>query len=371
MIRMWARIAGSGIIGLGLAASPSSRAGDRSPVEILHEIDGLKTPELDLAREDDPDYIRRFRAARAVVRIRRAEAIAELHRVDPGNPSLVKLLPVRWRGLSGRLGGPDDNAGARDLTGELDEVLAGPAPRPLRVEAAYIKAWIGGDPFDRIGALPDKDAKAKAVDAFITFAPGDVRGAELLYLLGLAHRGNPAKQRPIWERIVATYPESERAEVARGLIRKLDLAGKPLDLAFRDAIGGSEVSISGLRGKVVVVDFWATWCAPCVAEMPRMKEIEARYRDRGVAFLGVSLDEPEADGGLDRLKGFVARNAIPWPQYYQGAGWDSPFSKGLGITAVPTIFVVDREGRIASIDAGEGLEAILEGLIGRPGPAGR
>ena len=84
--------------------------------------------------------------------------------------------------------------------------------------------------------------------------------------------------------------------------------GKPFDLEFTDAVSGSKVSMRKLKGKVVVVDFWATWCGPCVAEIPRMKELYAKYRNEGVKFIGVSLDEPRERGGLDSLKKFVKDN---------------------------------------------------------------
>ena len=368
MLRVMIRLVGVVVLGGSLLSTKPAPAGERSADAILKEIDAIKLPEADPSREEDKAYIRQFMKGRSELRVRRADLIGELYRADPDNPRLPVLLPARWRSFSGRLGGPDDNAGARDLTGELDEVLARTKDRGLKVEAAYIKAWIASDPFDRMGAARGPAAKAKAVDEFLAFAPKDRRGADLLYLLSLSFRDEPARQKALYERIVGEYPESRQAKTARGLLGRLDAVGKSFDLTFRDAIRDVEVSMKGLRGKVVVVDFWATWCGPCVAEMPKMKELYARYHDRGVEFLGVSLDYPKEEGGLDRLKAFVAKNEIPWPQYYQGNGWESEFSRGLGIHSVPTVFLVDRDGALFSVDAGENVEALILELLNRTAP---
>ena len=76
--------------------------------------------------------------------------------------------------------------------------------------------------------------------------------------------------------------------------------------------------MKGLRGKVVVVDFWATWCGPCVGEIPEMQRIYAEYHDKGVEFIGVSHDLPEEDGGLEALKAFVAKQADPLAAVFPG-----------------------------------------------------
>ena len=137
------------------------------------------------------------------------------------------------------------------------------------------------------------------------------------------------------------------------------MIGQPFVLAFEDAIKGSEVSIEGLKGKVVVIDFWATWCGPCVAEMPKMKELYAKYKDQGVEFIGVSLDQSKDKGGLDSLKSFVAKNKIEWPQYYQGNFWQSEFSSAWHVNSIPCVFLVDADGNLASTDARGKLETLI------------
>ena len=127
------------------------------------------------------------------------------------------------------------------------------------------------------------------------------------------------------------------------------------------------MSIKALKGKVVVIDFWATWCGPCIAEMPKMKELYAKYKDKGVEFIGVSLDQPKEKGGLDKLKEYVKKNDIQWPQYYQGNFWQSAFSSSWGINSIPTMFIVDAEGKLASVHARGRLDELIPDLLKKAG----
>ena len=368
MSRVTIRVSGAVILCGSLAATVPALAEDRSADAILKEIDALALPQPDLSRAEDKAYLRQFMKQRSEIRIRKAELIGALYRIDPDNPRLVVLLPVRWRWLSGWMAGPDDNVGARDLTGEQNEVLARSKSDELKREAAYIKARNASDHLDRVGSAKDDAAKAKAVDEFIASAPEDERGSELLYFLSRSFKDEPARQRALYARIVEEYPESQWAKTARESLSRLAAVGKAFDLTFNDAISGAEISMPSLRGKVVVVDFWATWCGPCVAEMPKMKEVYTKYHDKGVEFIGVSLDHSRDEGGFDKLKAFVAENEIPWPQYYQGDGWESEFSLGLGINSIPTVFLVDQKGKLFSVDAGGKLEALILELMNRKAP---
>ncbi|QDT95378.1 TlpA family protein disulfide reductase [Gimesia aquarii] len=175
----------------------------------------------------------------------------------------------------------------------------------------------------------------------------------------------------VTRRIAQEYPNSLRGRLAQGETRKRERIGEPFELEFTDAISGQVVSMKNLRGKVVVVNFWATWCGPCVGEIPELKQLYAQYHDQGVEFIGVSHDPPENAGGLEKLKSFVDKEQIPWPQYYLGrddrtlrtGSPQNDFSELWGIDGIPVIFLIDPSGNLYSTEARGQLDTLIPRLL--------
>jgi thiol-disulfide isomerase/thioredoxin len=111
-------------------------------------------------------------------------------------------------------------------------------------------------------------------------------------------------------------------------------------------LNGSPLSVSGARGKVLLVDFWATWCGPCRGEMPNVIAAYQKYHASGFDVIGVSLDEDR-----NSLTSYAATQGLAWPQYFDGQGWDNKLAKRYGVHSIPTNFLLDRNGIIL----GEGL----------------
>jgi thiol-disulfide isomerase/thioredoxin len=282
---------------------------------------------------------------------KRAELIGELAKAHPDDARLPKLMPERWVGLF--LNDKVDVAAT-----EIDAALAKADKTDQKVSLNFLKAQLLSQ-----ADKPQPQAALRAAEECIKLAPKDQRIPMLL--ASMADSDDQKVRDRVAEIVLKDYAEGFAAESVKAAKKQRGAIGKPFDLEFTDAIKGETVSIKGLKGKVVVLDFWATWCGPCVAEMPTMKKLYAEYKGKGVEFIGVSLDQAKDKGGLDKLKKFVADEEIGWPQYYQGNYWQSEFSKGWGINSIPCVFIVDADGNLYSTKARGKLETLIPELLAK------
>ena len=117
-----------------------------------------------------------------------------------------------------------------------------------------------------------------------------------------------------------------------------------MELKFT-SLAGKEIDLADMKGKVVLIDFWATCCWTCIAELPYVLIAYEAYHDKGFEIIGISLDNAKDEA---KLKSFVKDKNMPWPQAFDGKGWGNALAKKFGITSIPATYLVGKDGKIVS-----------------------
>ena len=201
------------------------------------------------------------------------------------------------------------------------------------------------------------DAMTKALSAYANFP-----AAVFLDGQALAHLKQDDAAKARFEQFVKMRPadDPDRKRALR-YISQPELARARMAPPFTvSTTDGQQVSLDDLQGKVVLLDFWATWCAPCREALPHMRDIARKFQGQPLVVLSVSLDDDE-----QKWKEFITKNEMTWPQYRDG-GFTGPIARMFDVKAIPHTFTIDAEGVLQDERIGDAaIEGKLKKLIAR------
>ena len=197
-----------------------------------------------------------------------------------------------------------------------------------------------------------------------------VLGAVLLILVTFAWAGwaNFEYRRQAAERMMAAATQGESVDDPSAAAAKFAslLKGKPAPAFALEDLDGRKVSLSSYKGKAVLINFWATWCAPCKIETPWLIELRNQYAGQGFEILGLSTDDIDRDDpkklAADKqdISKFVDRMHMPYPVLLAGDTLDHPYG---GLDVLPMSFFVDRKGKVVAVQIGLASKDDIEGNI--------
>jgi len=204
------------------------------------------------------------------------------------------------------------------------------------------------------GGVEANVAMEKAGRELVTEFPDGPTGYDMLQ--NVAESSGLLKMHDLGRFMAGNGGPPELTEIGKGLQRRIDAVGKPLAFEFT-AMDGRWVNSAALSNKVVLVDFWGTWCPLCVQEMPELKGLYAQYHTNGFEIVGINFDDD-----TNVVQRFVQRQEIPWPQYF-GGRTGNQYGRLYALNYFPYVWLADRNGILQDIHGQVDLEAKVAKLM--------
>lgn len=315
---------------------PAELKGDQTKMaEWFKEHESRITAEAQRLYELDPADPRRWEAAAIYVKA------AGLQGMNPDTPRVRKALEII------------------SLAAVATDV---PETTAVELQAGLVmhhmaKVWLA----QMQGGKPDLVPLRQSIDVFSKRFPDkddNLVSFEWAYVFVLSKQDESAAT--AWINKLTMHPNAKVAAQAKAQLRVESFRYNPPTIKFT-AMDGREVDFEQLRGKVVLVDFWATWCGPCVAEIPNVKAAYDKYHAHGFEVLGITLD---AAKDRQKVLKFIEDRQLAWPQHLDEVNKRNYIAVDWGIVGIPATFLFGQDGKLVMKDVkGEALEREVKRLL--------
>lgn len=330
-------------------------------IEFVEKLDGMEPPDKSQAAQE----AHHRKVARTIV-----AAAEQLSTKELSNEDAMQVVYFRLQGLQ-ILKRLDEPKVSDRLSKAIDAALADERAdvqavgAKFMIESGFSQWAVWGD--------EEKEQLIDRIAKHISSRPAEAGHVEMVMavvdFLGDMNGGESASR--LMTELIPHFKKSDNPQILQsltvleGVNRRMQLPGNMIKLEGT-LLDGSKLDWESYRGKVVLVDFWATWCGPCRAEVPNILKMYNAYHDKGFEVLGISLDNTADDAAS-----YIKDTNIPWPTMFSDKpaerGWRHPMAVRYGITGIPRAILVNREGKVVHMTArGPYLEQELRKLLGEP-----
>jgi thiol-disulfide isomerase/thioredoxin len=311
--------------------------------------------ELQKLDQTQPQFGNSTKEQLASYNARRVELLMKLHNLADTPKDKLEFLRQCVDGLAAAVETGSYPEGLKRLEQMENSLSRGDAQslslglvKYRRIRAAYSQEM----------TAPEAEAKAAAqkayltaLEEFITQFPKaeDVPDAMLNIAIGQEFAGQKKEATEWYVKLAKNFGTTPAGGKAAGAVRRLELKGRPC-VVEGPSFSGQPLSTAQLKGRAVLVFFWATWCGPCKEDLPALRQLYQQYQSRGFEIVGVCLDVPvgERVQQVQQLQAFLTQNKVPWPQIFDQGGLDSPVAAKYGVISLPTMFLIDPQGNCVS-----------------------